>query len=318
MAEVQPGLHQIEQELGGRYLFQYLLLGERSMLVDTGIASSPDEVILPYFEQIGFDPSNLDYIVISHADVDHFGGNARMREVAPQAILATHRLDAHWVGDRERILKERYGWFKQFDMDYPTETAEWLEQAMGPDVRIDLLLGGDEIFMLDDDRPVHVLHLPGHSEGHIGLYDERNRSLIIIDAILERGLYSIEGELMMCPPYFAIQPYLDAIDRLLELDFEHLYTAHYSNRSGEEARRFLEESKAYVRDCHQTVYDILTSSGRRMTLSEVRDEVDRRLGPYPAFGVELAKPVYAHLEELVSEGRVARDKEGQQTAWYVQ
>jgi glyoxylase-like metal-dependent hydrolase (beta-lactamase superfamily II) len=315
MREVQPGLHQIEQNLGGRYLFQYLLKGDRSMLVDTGIAGTPDEYILPYFEQIGFDPADLDFIVISHADVDHFGGNARMRETAPRAILTCHRLDAHWVGDRQRILAERYGWFKQYEMDYPPETAAFLDEAMGSDVRVDLQLSGGEIFMLGEGRPVHVLHLPGHSDGHIGLFDESNRAVIIIDAILERGLYTIEGELMMCPPYFAIDPYLDAIDRVLALDFDHLYTAHYGNRSGDEARRFLEDSKDYVRGCHQTVLDVVTEGGRPMRLSEIHHEVDQRLGPYPAFAVELAKPVYAHLGQLEAEGQVVREQDNGQPTW---
>ncbi len=315
MAELHPGFHQIEQILGPRFLFQYLLVGKRSMLIDTGIATSPDEHILPYFEKINFDPDDLDYIVISHADVDHFGGNARMRQVAPRAILACHRLDAPWIGDRERILEERYGWYKQYGMDYPPETAQWLNEAMGPDVRVDLQLSGEEIFLLDDGRPVRVLSLPGHSDGHIGVYDEANRAVIVIDAILWRGLLDMDNNIISPPPYSLIDPYLAAIDLVLDLDFEYLYTAHYANLSGDEARQWLEESKRYVSDCHEAAYNALQESGRPMTLAEVHQIVDQDLGPYTAFAVELAKPVYAHLEQLVVEGRAVREQAGDQPTW---
>ena len=315
MAELHPGFHQIEQILGPRYLFQYLLVGRRSMLIDTGIATSPDEYILPYFQDIGFDAKALDYIVISHADVDHFGGNARLRQASPRAILACHELDAAWIGDRERILEERYGWYKQYDMDYPPETADFLNNAMGPDVRIDLQLTGGEIFMLDDDWPVRVLHLPGHSDGHIGLYDERNKAVIVIDAILWRGLLDMEDNIISPPPYSVIQPYLDAVDLVLELDFEHLYTAHYVNKSGQEARDWVETSKQYIQDCHQATAEALQQAGRPMKLAEVHAAVDRKLGPYVAFAVELAKPVYAHLEQLVVEGHAVRGRDGNQPTW---
>jgi hypothetical protein len=34
-----------------------------------------------------------------------------------------------------------------------------------------------------------------------------------------------------------------------------------------------------------------------------------------AFAVELAKPVYAHLEQLVSEGYAVRGQDGDQPTW---
>jgi len=156
MAELLPGLHQIPQILGPRYLYQYLLVGDRSLLIDTGCAKSPDEVILPYFGEVGFDSARLDTILITHADVDHMGGNAAMHRAAPRAILACHHGDAAWIGSRQAILAERYGWYRRFGIDYPAEVWSWLEANIRPDVRVDLHLSGDEVFMLGDSRPVHA------------------------------------------------------------------------------------------------------------------------------------------------------------------
>ena len=76
MHEVAPGVYRTESTLGPRPFAQYLLRDERSLLVDTGTATTPNEVILPAFQDLGLDPADLDYGLISHADVDHFGSNA--------------------------------------------------------------------------------------------------------------------------------------------------------------------------------------------------------------------------------------------------
>ena len=54
--EVAPGIYRIESILGPRPFAQYLLRDERSLLVDTGIVSTPDEVILPAFQRAGTRP----------------------------------------------------------------------------------------------------------------------------------------------------------------------------------------------------------------------------------------------------------------------
>ncbi len=312
MPQLLPGLHQIPQILGPRYLYQYLLVGERSLLIDTGIASSPDAVIAPYMHGIGFDPARLDVILISHADVDHMGGNAAMRRLALHAFLACHHRDADWIGSRERIQAERYGWYRQFQQpggepfDYPPEVLAWIADNIGPDVGIDLQLSGDEVFALAPDRPVRILHLPGHSPGHVGVYDAANKAVIVIDAILWRGLLDMQGNIISPPPYFQIQPYLDSIDLVLGLDFEHLYTGHYDPISGPAARQWLEESKAFVGRTTEVVTTILRSSSRPLSLPEVYAAANDALGPYTAFTLELAGPVYAHLQQLVAEGRAAR------------
>lgn len=318
MAELLPGLHQIPQILGPRYLYQYLLVGERSLLIDTGCANSPGEVILPYFRKVGFEAERLDAILITHADVDHMGGNAAMRQAAPRAMLACHYRDAPWIGSRQTILTERYGWYRQFGMDYPEDVWTWLDTNLGPDVRVDLRLSGEEVFMLGDGRPVRVLHLPGHSPGHIGVYDEANRAVIITDAVLWKGLLDMEGRLISPPPYFVIDPYLQAIDRVLDLDFDYLYAAHYDAMSGETARRWLRESKAHVQRTHEVVAAVLQTANRPMTLPEVHAAVNAEVGPYTVFAIEFAGPVHAHLEQLVTAGQAARTRVNGYPAWVAQ
>ena len=301
--EVAPGIYRIESVLGPRPFAQYVLRGERSLLFDTGIVSTPDEVILPALREIGLDPGDLDYVLISHADVDHFGGNAAIRAAAPRAVLCAHADDAHWIADREQILRERYGWYAAHgpDADYDQATKDWLRDALGPDVPLDLLLRGGEVFRLGPDLAVEVLHLPGHSLGHVGLWEPVSRTAIVMDAVLASGLLDHAGTVIHPPPYFHVAEYEAIAQRLRELAPARLLTAHYDVLEGANTVRFLDESLAFVPRARAAVHAALDDAGET-TLAGLIAAVNPVLGPFTSAVNELGAPLRAHLEELVASG----------------
>ena len=96
--EILPGIHRIESDLGERFMCQYLLLGEeRMVLVDTGLAGTPEEVIVPYLGEIGLGVEHVDEVIISHADVDHCGGNRALKEMNPSLRFSCGEADRAWV-----------------------------------------------------------------------------------------------------------------------------------------------------------------------------------------------------------------------------
>src|SRR5262245_16369113 len=108
--EVAPRIHRIEWIFGDRVVCSYLFVGdERVLLVDTGIDSTPKEAILPYLARIGVGLSSLNYVLISHADLDHVGGNAALKVRAPNARFLCHELDRAMVESTERLICDRYG-----------------------------------------------------------------------------------------------------------------------------------------------------------------------------------------------------------------
>jgi glyoxylase-like metal-dependent hydrolase (beta-lactamase superfamily II) len=316
--EVAPGIYRIESILGPRPFAQYLLREERSLLVDTGIATTPDEVILPSFQELGLDPADLNYVLISHADVDHFGGNATVRAAAPRAIFCAHLADCDWIGDRERILRERYGWYAAHgpDADYDTDTKDWLRNALGPDVPVDLHLVGGEVFRLGPRLSVEVLHLPGHSLGHIGLWDPSSRSAIITDATLGAGLLNNEGEVIHPPPYILLEEYEATVRRLQRLAPERLLTAHYAVMEGAEVNRFLDESLAFVARARSAIEAAIEESDE-VTMSGLLTTLNPILGPFTSMANELGGPIRTHLQELVANGRIEEIADRQPPAWRV-
>src|SRR5215210_1456640 len=316
--EVASGIYRIESILGPRPFAQYLLRDERSLLVDTGIMSTPDEVLLPAFQELGLDPADLDYVLISHADVDHFGGNAAIRTAAPRAIVCAHVADCDWIGDRERILRERYGWYAAHgpDADYDAGTKDWLRNALGPDVPVDLHLAGGEVFRLGPGLSVEVLHLPGHSLGHIGLWDPSSRSAIITDATLGAGLLNNEGEVIHPPPYMLLEEYEATVRRLQRLAPARLLTAHYAVMEGAQVDRFLGESLAFVARTRSAISEAVEAS-REVSIAGLLTALNPVLGPFTSMANELGGPIRAHLRELVASGRLEAIADRQPPVWRV-
>ncbi|MDQ3700619.1 MAG: MBL fold metallo-hydrolase [Chloroflexota bacterium] len=312
--EIVPGIWRIEQRLGDRWLYLYLVQGTRPLLVDTGIATSPESAILPALARWGIPPGRLGTVLITHPDVDHFGGNAAMMRAAPQAELIGHVVDRPWLESRERILAERYGWYAAHDLAYPPETMAWIREGLGPDTPLTRTVIGGEWLDLGGRR-VQVLHLPGHSPGHLGLWEPDSGTAIIGDAVLERGLYDVGGRRISPPPYFATAPYLQSIAQLEGLAPEHLLTAHYPALHGADVGRFLDASRAFVGDVAEAVAQVVQDAGRPISLKDVTAGVVARVGPFDAFATELAGPVRAHLDDLVASGVVVPTPAGGWPGW---
>jgi len=300
--EVVPGIHRIESVLGPRPFSQYLLYGEKCLLVDTGVAETPEGVILPYLDSVGLHPSDLDFVLNTHADVDHFGGNNAIRDAASRAVLCAHATDVAWIEERSRILHERYGWYADEDVDYPPEVKDWLRDAMGPDVPIDLRLVGGETFRLGPDLEVEVLHLPGHSPGHVGLWEPRSATAIITDAALGAGLLDMEGRVISPPPYFDVAAYEGTVSLLRSLSPRLLLTTHYGVMEEQEAARFLEESAAFVERARRAVSEAIVENGE-LGLYGLLEVTNPTLGPFTVMENELADTLRAHARELVAVGR---------------
>jgi glyoxylase-like metal-dependent hydrolase (beta-lactamase superfamily II) len=314
--EIVPGIYRLESVLGPRPFAQYLLRDQRAMLVDTGIVSTPDDVLLPGFHELAFDPADLDYVLITHADADHFGGNARVREVAPRAVLCAHAADVPLIADRERIMRERYGWYAAHGVaaDYGDDAKAWLRDVMGPDVPVDLQLQGDEWFRLGPSLAVQVLHLPGHTDGHLGLWEPVSRTAIVTDAVLGAGLLNFDGEVIHPPPYMLSQAYETSIRRLQGLQPARLLTAHYPVMEGDAVDRFLDESLAFVARTRAAVLAELEARGE-VTLAGLLASLNPVLGPFTSMANELGGPLRAHLRELVASGQAEEYPDRQPPVW---
>jgi glyoxylase-like metal-dependent hydrolase (beta-lactamase superfamily II) len=311
--EVAPGIFRIDSEMGARRLAQWLVLGsEGALLLDTGIAGTVTATVAPALRELGVAPESVVEVLDSHADVDHYGGNAEARALFPGARLRAHPLDRPLIESWRRIAAERYGWYRAYGLDYRAASWEWLERAAGPDVGLDGDVREGEVIDLGGIA-VEVLHLPGHSLGHLGLLEPRSGTAIVADAAMGRGFPDLDGRLLSPPPYLDPTSYRRTIARLRELAPRVLGTAHFPTLEADEAASFLDRSAAFVDDLEAALEGALGESPR--TLPELLGTCADALGPYRDAEVELSRSLGAHLEALVAAGRAEATERDGLPAW---
>jgi glyoxylase-like metal-dependent hydrolase (beta-lactamase superfamily II) len=289
----------------------YLFAGpEHLLLFDVGVDGTAGKDLMPYLAQNGLDARPIRWAVISHGDVDHFGGITSFRELSPDTVCIAHRLDAALITDYPTYEARRARGFREpWGLDESPEGLAWTRSVTreGP---VDMAVTGGERVGLGGGWEVEILHVPGHTYGHLAIYDPRSRALVVADAVLADVVPHADGRPAFPPTYRYVDSYLATIGRCEALRPELLLTAHYPTMETDVASEFLARSRAFVEKADQVVLDELDAAGAQgLTLRQLLDRANPRLGSWPSDGtqVALAFPVVGHLERLLALGRA--------TAW---
>ena len=179
--------------------------------------------------------------VATHRHFDHTGGLREFEEVV------VHRDDAEAVANAEGFASLRIE-------DYPPEELSGYEPppslltalpwdgfdlgsyAVTPVTPSRIVDDGDEIDL--GDRRFEVLHLPGHTPGEIGLWEEETRTLFSGDCVYESGMLLDEA------PESDVPAYLRSMARLRDLPVRIVHGGHDDSFGRE---RLLELIDEYVR-----------------------------------------------------------------------
>jgi glyoxylase-like metal-dependent hydrolase (beta-lactamase superfamily II) len=302
--EIYPGAYRIQSLFGDRNLFQYLLVGENVVLVDTGIATTPETVIFPYLDSLGLAPARLTLAITTHSDVDHQGGNHAIKRLSPGTWLACGEADRALVEDPRNLYDVRYNFMREehevgFEADPPPDA--------GKARKMDVTFSGGEMIRLRDDWALEVLHVPGHSHGHLTLYDREHRAAFVGDAIHGRGCPKAEGGLSIPVTYYYVDIYLSTLRYFESLDLEVLHSGHWPTMRGEEIRDFIAESRQTVELFDRVILGSLAKTHAGLTMKELIDAVSSAIGEWPRETWDLAMfPVRGHMDRLEEQGKVRR------------
>ena len=316
MTEFAQGVHRIEAPLGDRFVAVYVFVGTTaSLIVDTGIDGSVDEAILPYLRNVGIDAAHIRYVVSTHCDFDHTGGNAAAAERFPNALFISHLLDQPMVDDVDLLINERYGEFiDDHGYDDVDENSKRFIREVTRTVPTDIGVVGGERLRLSHDWWVELVHTPGHSFGSLSVWDPRSRTIAIGDAVLSRGLLTVSGEPAFPPTYRYVDSYRATIQQLRTRKRTWIATAHYPLMSSE-SEQFLADSLAYTDEVESVVVSELERVGTvGATALEIIDAGHDRLGAWPS-PAPLMYPIEGHLEALAERGRVVRTGSGRPSRW---
>lgn len=311
--ELYEHVHQIQSLYGGRNLFQYLFVGENVVVVDTGIAETPQTEIFPYMAKFKLKPEQLTLAVTTHADLDHQGGNDAIKRASPRTWLACGANDLPMVEDPRVLYDRRYNYLKR-DHDLGFDPVP--SPDAGSPRKMDLCFSGGERIRLSDEWSLEVLHVPGHSHGHLALYDEKNRAAFVGDAIHGRGCPKATGGMAIPVTYYYVDIYLSTLRYFERLAIDVLYSGHWPTMRGEEVRDFIAESRQTVELLDRIILSSLSKNSGGMTLIELIDAVASAVGEWPKDSWNIASfAVNGHIERLESRGKVRALRGSRPVRW---
>jgi glyoxylase-like metal-dependent hydrolase (beta-lactamase superfamily II) len=235
MIEVTPGIYRMPLPLPVTKLSHintYLVRGDNGyLLIDTGWNTK--EALNSLKKQLadnGVDGQEITRIVVTHVHPDHYGLAGKLKNLFG-ATLAFHHLEKDFIETRyvsmEELIQELGQWLQHNGV--PPERLAELKKASLPMLKFvtpampdTTLYGGENITC--GDFSFEVLPTPGHTAGHICLYEPDKKILLSGDHILPTitphvGLHPQSGP-------NPLGDYLDSLHRLEKLEVELVLPGH--------------------------------------------------------------------------------------------
>jgi glyoxylase-like metal-dependent hydrolase (beta-lactamase superfamily II) len=168
--QIAPSIHRI-----GGFVNQYLIIdGKELTLIDTGMRPNAKN-ILKYINSLGFKPSDVKRILITHSDPDHYGAAKDLKDSMGCEIWSTQlEADAMKTATTSRVIEPK-GFFKLL-----IKIVGPFMMATPPVETERILIDGETLPILSG---LQVIASPGHTPGHVSFYLPAERILIAGDAI---------------------------------------------------------------------------------------------------------------------------------------
>ncbi|MDP2729802.1 MAG: MBL fold metallo-hydrolase [Dehalococcoidales bacterium] len=207
-SEVADGIYQIEtaRAIGiSRCSTVYFIAGEQPILVESGpFVAIP--FVIDAIQQLGYNPSQLSYIILTHIHLDHAGGAGTLTQQFPNVQVLVHPEGVRHLIEPSRLIagtRQAYG--KRFEDDYgpilPVPERQVRAAADGEVVRL-------------GDKKLKIIYTPSHATHHMCIYDESKSQGLFSGDSLSHSLSSITTP----TNGFDLDTTLESLDRLSQLE----------------------------------------------------------------------------------------------------
>ena len=312
-SQLYPGVYQIDSLFGGRNLFQYLFVGDNIVLVDTGLAYTPEQTIFPAIKRLGIEPQQISLAVTTHADGDHQAGNDAIKRAAPATWLSCGDADRAMVEDPRTLWEQRYNFLRQ---DYGVGIDPEPSPDAGKPREMDMTFTGGERIRIQRDWDLEVLHVPGHSHGHLTLLDRKHKAAFAGDAIHGQGCPRADGAMALPVTYYYVDPYLSTLRLFENLPIETLYTGHWPTLRGAEIQDFIAVSRQTVQTFDRVILTKLAENPQGVGMQELINAIGDAFSDWPKETLVFAMfAVKGHLDRLEEYGKVREIKDGRPFKW---
>ena len=231
ITEVAEGIYQIHPELDFMFSLSYLVLGDRSALIEPGSTTQAQIILRAMETDLGFDPASLSYIIPTHIHMDHGGGTGYMARNLPQAQVVVYARGTQLMVDPTKIIAATK---KAFGEDFEDQFGPILPV---PEIQLLPVQGGDRIDL--GGRDLEIIYTPGHAHHHISLSDNKSNGLFCGDAL---GLYdpNTDTVVTICPDGFDFDTACETIKTLQKLAPSVLFYSH--NAAGWDTDKLMQDA----------------------------------------------------------------------------
>lgn len=356
IVEIVPGLHRLATPMTSRalpWVMPYVFEGPDGIsLFDSGYGTTEaTESLTTQLATLGYEPSQIQRLIVSHAHPDHLGMADWIREQSPDCELVMTRREAEWHrgshprgGEHgEDWMRRNDSWLIRHGVDAEEVEAShrqmrnsggppWASDSRGSgngasaprdvsteterrswSIRVedaDRELADGEVFEFDG-WAVEAILTPGHTPGHLCLYERNHRVLFTGDHVLSRitpncSLSQEDEEIDRSP----LAEYLDSLRKVAAFDTAQALPAHEALIDDLPAR--CDELQLHHED---RLEEVLVGIGdAAATASDISAKVTWNK-PYSTFNIFKKRSALgetlAHLKLLAEDGRVREHHEAQ-------
>lgn len=268
MIKVAPGIYQLilpnPTYAALRYVNTYLVQGSDGyLLIDTGWSDEALASLQKQLTKIGIGFEDIAQIVVTHTHPDHYGLASRLKQLSG-AKLALHYLEIDIIESRytnkTEFLSRLDQWWcvngvpltglSQFRKDFLKITRDFISPVL-PDVT----LHGGEIISTGVFN-LQVLRTPGHSAGHISLYEPNQKILFSGDHVLPNITTNVGiGLLFSQSSTNPLDDYLDSLNQIMQLEVNLILPGHENRFAGLKRRvkELIEHHKRRTAEVTKTI-----------------------------------------------------------------
>jgi glyoxylase-like metal-dependent hydrolase (beta-lactamase superfamily II) len=174
---IAPGIHELGGTKNGWVRAFLIEHGRELTLIDT-LADRDAHLVLERIHRLGRRVCDLKWIALTHAHRSHLGGLALLKELSGATVLS-HRWEADIVSGQREAQRTPL---------LPRDPLRaYIPFQIGAALGFGGLRAGEVDGELKNGDPVaglEVLHVPGHTPGHLAFYSHEHNALIAGDAIV--------------------------------------------------------------------------------------------------------------------------------------
>ncbi len=230
---------EIESNVPGMFICPTVMWDDdNTILVDAGYGGQYSALKDACIKE-GVHFEDINKVIITHQDLDHFGGLPEVLESSERKIeVMAHENDKPYMQGEKPLVRLN----SNFLNTMPEDRREMVEQMFKNFTPVDV----DTTLEDDQELPycggIRVIHTPGHTPGHLCLYHEKSKTLIVGDAmgIMDGKLMGPRKEILEEKDYETAK---NSLKKLLKFDVKNIITYHgglYTSKPHESIESIIE------------------------------------------------------------------------------